>query len=241
MENQKLTFIRKVTLWAFCAVQFVVWILLIFVKKIPNPHVLSYAATLFCLAVTLFFCRKQTDWALQAAAFLFTCIADFFLVLLMGEQKTLAMCAFLCAQICYAWRTLLFAKTAKERWLNVVLRLVLSALAAVAVVAVLREKAEPLFVISLVYYANLILSIVFSFAHFKDGIVPKLTAIGLLCFSLCDITIGFDFLINIFSLSQGNLIYEIVHLPVSLVTVFYPPSQAILCASAYPFPINQTK
>ena len=233
MENQKFAFVRKIVCVAFFAVQFVVWMLLLFAPMSGETHnVLSYSATVFCLATTIFFFQKKVGWGLQTAAFVFTLIADFFLVLLGGQHKTIAMCSFVCAQLCYAWRTVLMAKTAKERWVNIVLRSVCSVLGGVAVVAVLKEAAEPLFVISLVYYVNLLLSIVFSFLHWKDSVEARWMAIGLLSFSLCDLSIGLNFVINIFSLGHGNFIYDLKPIFNKFVVMFYPPSQALLCGSA---------
>ena len=233
MKRQSSSFLRKIVLIAFCAVQFVVWMVLLFAPMEMQTHnVLSYSATVFCLAVTLFFFQKKVGWGLQVAAFVCTLFADFFLVLLSGEQKTLAMCAFLCAQLCYAWRTVRMA-TPKEQWLNVVLRLVCSVVGAVAVVAVLQENTQPLFVISLVYYVNLLVNIVFSFVHWKDGVEAKYMAVGLLCFSLCDLSIGLNFVINIFSLGPGSFLYGLKPIFNKFVGIFYPPSQALLCVSAY--------
>lgn len=223
---------KNVSLVVFILIQFSIWLKLIFDYGEWGTY-LSYGTVVFCFVYSLFFLGKQKDSIFQSGAFFFTCIADYFLILLGGQNKTLAMCAFLCAQIFYACRVYLLAKSEKEKRLQILLRVSLGVVGAVATFVVLKEKTEALFVISVVYYVQLLLSMVFSFLHFKDGLSAKLLAIGLLSFALCDISIGFDFLIGIFSLGEESILYFIVHkMPVSMVTLFYPPSQTLLCASA---------
>lgn len=223
---------KKILFIAFLVAQCIIWIVLLFANLSWYTE-LSYATVVFCFVFSLLFLKKGKDGVFQSIAFFFTCIADYFLVLLGGENKTLAMCAFLCAQIAYACRVYLLSKNDKEKRLQILFRVIFGVIGASAVFIVLREKTEALFVISVVYYVQLLLSMIFSFLHFKDGLSVKLLAIGLLSFALCDISIGFDFLIDIFSLGEESILYYIVYkMPVSMVALFYPPSQTLLFASA---------
>ena len=169
--------------------------------------------------------------AMQFTALLFTLFADYFLILKDGERKTLAMVFFLIAQIAYAMKTLRFASSEKERKLHTVLRLSLSIIGAAVTLLVLGKDCEALFVISVVYYINLTVSMVISFIHSRSG-EALITGIGLLLFALCDISIGFYFLIDIFSLGAGSFIYDFITSVPSFVYIFYPPSQAVLAISA---------
>lgn len=167
---------------------------------------------------------------LQLGAFIFTALADLFLILLEGRNKTLAMVFFLTAQIFYALRVLRFFESKRARRAVVYIRIALSLVGAAAVFAVLGAKTEALFVISVVYYVNLVFSLILSvICH--SSTEAKITAIGLLSFALCDISIGFDFLIDIFSLTEGNFIYDLMHSPIHFVDLFYPPSQTLLAVS----------
>ena len=169
--------------------------------------------------------------AMQFTALLFTLFADYLLILKDGERKTLAMVFFLIAQMAYAMKTLRFATSEKERRLHTVSRLSLSFIGAVVTLLVLGKDCEALFVISVVYYINLIISMVVAFIHSRSG-EALITGIGLLLFALCDISIGFYFLIDIFSLGTGDFIYDFITSVPSFVYIFYPPSQAVLTISA---------
>ena len=224
---------KKVWAVAFLAIAFTVWLLDIFWRP-KGYHYVSYFFIVFCFVTSLIFIDKCKDKIFQSVALLFTAVADYFLILLQGQQKTLAMVFFLLAQVAYALRTVGFTKSKRERIVNLAVRAGASAIIATITAIVLAgDKDLPLFLLSVVYYANLVVSIVFSFLHCKEGKHILVTAIGLLLFSLCDISIGFDFLIDIFSLGQGNFIYDFMHSGVSFVAIFYPPSQALLAFSSY--------
>jgi hypothetical protein len=213
---------------SFVFVMTALWIIIVFISS--NRYI-AYAGVVACFAFSLLFINRTNLVLVQVLAFAFTVIADFFLILLEGEHKTIAMLSFLIAQGFYALKTLLYAKSKREKRVQLILRLALSIVGGALVFIVLKSQAQALFVISVVYYVNLILSVIFSYMHFKGGKNQKLTAIGLSLFSLCDITIGFDFLIDIFSLGASSLIYKIVSLPINLVHFFYYPSQTLLAVS----------
>jgi hypothetical protein len=141
------------------------------------------------------------------------------------------MVFFLIAQAAYAMKTLRFATSEREKRLHAVLRLSFSIIGAAATLLILGKDCEALFVISVVYYANLLISMVISFVHSRSK-EALITGIGLLLFALCDISIGFDFLIDIFSLGEGDLIFDFMEKSPSFVYIFYPPSQAVLAISA---------
>lgn len=186
-----------------------------------------YGMIVLCFFTSLVFAEKKAQALLQCGALLFTCAADYFLILI-GKHRLIAMCFFLTAQLFYAARTLLLTESKRERIVNLSLRAGASAFGAALVFIVLGERAEALFVISLVYYANLLISVVFAFLHFKEN---KLLAVGLLLFSFCDLTIGLNEVIDIFSLSSEHFIYKLVHAPFALESAFYHPSQVLLSVS----------
>ncbi len=236
MLTMKKTFslIDKIAFVAFCALQLYIWISLL-TKSGNSMRYVSYAGVLLCFLYSFAFFYNGKQQKAQCTALFFTCIADFFLILLQGKWKTVAMLAFLCAQICYAYRVFLLASNKKEKHLQIFLRVLLTVAVLLVLFAVLKGKTRALHAISLVYYAQMLISLGFAFRHFKRNAQTKLLTIGLLLFCLCDLSIGFDFLIDIFSLSSGNFIYKVMHLPVSFVNIFYPPSQALLCISARTF------
>jgi uncharacterized membrane protein YhhN len=234
----------------FATLEAALWIALISGRAASDKYFLFSAVALaFILSAVLFADKARKNIsspsfkptlsyavgcgrAMQFAALLFTLIADYFLVLKDAERKTLAMIFFLIAQMAYAMKTLRFDTSKKEKMLHAVLRLSLSIIGAAATLLVLGEACEMLFVISVIYYVNLLISMVISFLHSrsKEALV---TGIGLLCFALCDVSIGFDFLVDIFSLTEGNFIFDFIAKAPSFVHIFYPPSQTILAISAF--------
>ncbi|MBQ3234773.1 MAG: hypothetical protein IJA97_01270 [Clostridia bacterium] len=220
--------VKNAVALSFTLIMAVLWVIIVFVSG--NKY-LTYASVLTCAIFALINFSKEKSVVFQILAFAFTLVADFFLMILEGSYKTVAMSTFLIAQIFYALKILLYARSKAEKRLQIVLRGTLSVIGGLAVFIVLRENTEALFVISVIYYINLILSAVFAYIHFDKGCEQKLTAIGLTLFALCDITIGFDFLIDIFSLGKTSVLYKINHLKISLVHVFYYPSQTLLSLS----------
>lgn len=216
----------------FILAQGAIWGVLLF-ADIGWHKYLAYANVALCFAYSFAFLRKENHTILQCGAFACTCVADFFLILLEGAYKTTAMFFFLGAQLLYAVRVFLLCEGQKEKSLQIWLRIAASAASLICLLAVLKEDAQLLFAVSLVYYVNLVISLIFAFIHWKQGISVRLLAVGLLCFACCDLSIGFDFLIDIFSLGESSFLYFITHLPISFVTLFYPPSQTLLCLSTH--------
>lgn len=219
-------------LFPFFIVQFCLWLIQVF-KWITPTRYFSYAAIILCFLYALLLWKNEAHTLLQIGACFFTLYADYFLILLQARQQTLAMSAFLIAQLFYACRVFLLASSKQEKICQLLLRAVLSAGIVLAAVVVLQESVNALIVLSVVYYVQLLCSVAFAFLHFKENIHVKLLAIGLLCFALCDLSIGLEFLTELFHLQAGNFIYELSRAPISFVSLFYPPSQTLLCVSVY--------
>ena len=64
------------------------------------------------------------------------------------------------------------------------------------------------------------------FAYVKE--TPKLFAIGLTLFILCDTIIGLENLESYISLSSDSLIYKMINVGFNLAWVFYLPSQVLI-------------
>ena len=204
-----------------------IWVHLFFEWKLYHQY-LTYSALVLGALYSLFFVKDRWRALMITGALIFGLIADYFLVLKFSHT-TLAMCFFLGAQLCYALLTSTFARSKKGLIIQLAIRLIITALGIGLVYIVLSEGAEPLYVISVAYYVNMLYSAIISYIHFRDGTMQKFVAIGLTVFALCDIAVGFDFLISIFGLGPGNIIYELKNLPFNLSVLFYIPSQITLC------------
>ena len=187
-----------------------------------------YGIIVASFLTSLVFLKKDARALLQLGALLFTCLADYCLIMEYGT-KLGGMWFFFIVQLFYAARTLLLAKGKKERILNLSIRVIFSALIVFIAYMVLGERLETLFVLAVVYYVNLLISIVFSFLHFKGN---ELLAIGLLLFACCDIFVGFQELIDVFSIPSDTFFYKLVFPSFKIEAIFYCPSQALLSFSA---------
>ncbi len=219
--------LRRIYFFAIFALQLIAYPIAVFNIGEYNDWV-YYGIILSSFVSAAVFIKKDVQAYLQLGALYFTCIADFCLILGWGDLET-GVSFFIVAQLFYAARTLRFAKSRKERILNVSARGGLCIALVITAFALLGEQTEPLFILSVIYYANLLVNIAFSFVHFKEY---KLLALGLTLFALCDTALGLQNIIDIFSISRDSLFYQILHPGFALEAAFYCPSQALLSLSA---------
>ena len=95
---------------------------------------------------------------------------------------------------------------------------------------VLRYNLDPVAVLSMFYYTNLVLNLVFAFLDFEN---TGAFALGLLCFVISDTVIGFY---NLDDYIGAQPVVEEVktHIKrskIDLVYAFYLPSQALIAMS----------
>ena len=88
------------------------------------------------------------------------------------------------------------------------------------------DKVNYLAVISVFYYTNIALNLIFSLIQFKKY---SLFALGLILFVLCDTVIGLNSAIGVFiSVPETSILYKIAFAHFNLAWVFYLPSQVII-------------
>ncbi|MBQ4065399.1 MAG: hypothetical protein IJD10_04805 [Clostridia bacterium] len=191
----------------------------------------SYAAVvLACL-----FCGVFVEWSagygLTQTALLFTVFADYYLVLSFPREQLPAMLCFSVTQLAYFGRIYLADdKAGRKRW-HLVSRLLLSVAALSVTAVVLGKRTDAVALISMFYYANLILNIVFAFADFRK---QPLLALGLLLFLGCDTVVGLSCLEAYFAIPRDSLLYDVIHPGFDLAWAFYVPSQALLAVNLLP-------
>lgn len=182
----------------------------------------SYASIILCFAFAL--AGWQNFWIIGGLAC--TVGADFFLVVCDPIQQFWGMVFFLGAQSLYAAmlhhsrpdKTLLF------------IRLGLIAAAEAVTVLILKDATDPLAVISICYYVNLIFNIILAFLQFKQY---RLFAIGLVFFLLCDTVIGLQVMSGGYlPIPDGSLLDQILSVPFNLAWLFYLPSQVLISLSS---------
>ena len=218
---------RRVYVFALLALQIATYFLVL-CKSTDLTYELYYALIVSCFITSLVLVNRSNQSIFQFCALLFTCIADYCLILEQGT-KIVGVSFFTIVQLFYCLRTLAMAKGEKERLLNLGIRVVGMAFLPFFVDLVFGGKVETLFLLSATYYVNLLVNILFSFLHFREN---KLLPIGLVLFALCDLTLGLTELCGVFGWGKDTVIYQLLHPGFALEAAFYMPSQVILSVSA---------
>ena len=183
----------------------------------------SYSAIVVCFLYALVNLDQYNR--LLAAGLACTVAADFFLVVCSPIQQLWGMVFFLAAQTFYAVKLHRQHKSAAL----LLARILLIAAGELVTFAVLKEKTDPLAVISICYYANLIMNIAASFAQFREN---KLLAVGFVLFLLCDTVIGLQVASGGYlPIGKDSLLYQILFVDFNLSWFFYLPSQVCIALS----------
>ena len=196
----------------------------------------SYAAiVLACLFCGVLATRSKT-YLFTQLGLIFTVGADYFLVYLPDQRQLPAMLLFSLTQLCYFLRLWYDDQSKLRRRRHAILRVALTCLALLTTLIVLRERTDAIALISILYYTNLALNIVFAFMLRER---PPLFAIALVLFICCDTVIGLSLLDTYFTIDQDALLYRVIHPGFNLAWAFYLPSQALIPISL--LPANNTK
>ena len=120
-------------------------------------------------------------------------------------------------------------QTKRFRWSLLWIRIGLSAAALLITILVLKESTDALALISLCYYANLVMNIIEGFTQFSCN---RLFPIGLVLFLLCDTVIGLQMMASTYiPISDTSVLYSILYPGFNLAWFFYLPSQVLLAIS----------
>lgn len=192
---------------------------------------LSYTVVVLACLFCALFARKEAAYLFTQLALILTLFADYFLVLARERQQTPAMFFFSAVQILYALRLYAAEQSPARRRVQLYLRAGLSLAALGVTLLVLRQGADTLALLSMFYYANLVLNLALATLA---GRGMRLMAAGLLLFLLCDTVIGLSFLGSYLPIAENSLLYDIISPDFNLAWAFYVPSQALLSVSAMP-------
>ena len=224
-SNLKIT---KFSIAAFLLVELVLGIL-IQVGINEGSNYLRFASVVIAFIFSLLLANRSIDSMLVGVALLFTVCADYCLVIMSPAPKILAMVFFNVVQLLYFARILLSESDRRMRLVNVSLRSLVIVAAVIITVIVLGDRTDALSIISIVYFADLAVNIIFAFVEHKRFL---LFAIGLVCFACCDIFVGLSVLVTDYiSTSQESLLYTLTHTKIDMVWLFYVPSQTLIAIS----------
>lgn len=183
----------------------------------------SFFAIVLCFLHILLHVKTCNKWIFGGLAC--TVMADFCLVVCSPIQQLWGMVFFLIAQSLYAANLHLASRNKLLLYIRIVL--ILIALSVTGIV--LKENTDALALVSLCYYANLIMNIVVAFARFKTN---KMLSIALVLFLLCDTVIGLRVACGAYlPIGEESLIYKIIFMPFNLSWLFYLPSQVLISLS----------
>ena len=181
-------------------------------------------AALFCFLSV----EKSKTYIFTQIALLATVGADYFLVHIPQRDQLNGMICFSIVQIFYFLRLIYEDDNKKRRTVHLILRASLSLVAICITLLVLKESADAVAVISVFYFANLILNTVFAFINFKRS---PILALGLICFLLCDAVIGLANIGPYMQLPSDSFIHKLLNPGFDPAWAFYVPSQALLSMS----------
>lgn len=192
---------------------------------------LAFSSVILACLFALTWLSPSRKYILTQAALCCTVGADYFLVWRDPQVKLLAMIFFLAAQLLYAARLWDHEQRPRLRQWYLPARLLLSVLIIAVTAAVLRQSTDALALVSMTYYVNLILNLLFAISQFR---ARPLLAIGFFLFLCCDTVIGLEMLHLYFPISPDSHLYKLIRPGFNLAWAFYLPSQVLLALSLLP-------
>ena len=158
--------------------------------------------------------------------------ADFCLVICDPIQQLWGMVFFLGAQSLYAFHL----HRSKKNNILLLARIILTAAAVILTFAFLREKADALAVISVAYYANLIMNIIAAFSQWNKN---KLLPIAFVLFLLCDTIIGLQVAAGGYlPIPEDSWLHNLLFNGFNTSWMFYLPSQVLIARNCLPKGVN---
>ena len=187
--------------------------------------VTSYLAIVLCF---LFSLQGVKTNPLTVAGLACTVGADFCLVICDPIQQLWGMVFFLGAQTFYAVHLHRIRKSTPL----LIARLILTVAGILIAIFVLQNKTDALALISICYYANLIMNLVVAFTQWQKS---KLLPIGFVLFILCDTIIGLQVAASGYlPIAEGSILYNLLFSGFNTAWMFYLPSQVLITLNCLP-------
>lgn len=225
LKNQKL---KILLISLFCLIELILAVLVQTTAGAVNVAVSYSAVILACLFMITSF-EKNKTYVFMQIGLICTVLADWFLVVKSPIQQLPAMIFFSGTQICYFLRLYFNHNSQARKRIHLIIRASASVVMMLITAMVLKDKTDALSLVSMFYYANLILNMIVAFSQSKSSL---LFPIGLTLFILCDTVIGLDILLASYIKSQEakEIFYQIFG-KFNVAWLFYVPSQALIALS----------
>lgn len=212
----------------FIVVELVLCVLVQLLSGTLNT-IVSFSSIVIAFLFPLLFIKKSANYIYTQIGLLCTVFADLFLVVIQPMYQIPAMFFFSITQICYFLKIYNSQKSQKIRLIHLITRSIVIVIAIIMTIIVLKDKTNFLSIISIFYYANLIINIIFSFITNKKSII---FSIGLILFACCDLLIGMSVLNESYvKIPENSLLYFLVNPGFNLAWLFYVPSQTLIALS----------
>ena len=225
LKNQKL---KATLITLFCITEGVLFFLVQTTSGDMHTFV-SYLAIVLAFAFMFTNASLTKNYLFMQIGLLCTICADLFLVVLHPAQQLPAMFFFSGAQMCYFLRLYFNQKSQKEKNFHLFARGGLSVLAVILTVIVLKDGTDTLSIVSMLYYANLIMNVIVAFTQCKSSI---LFPIGLLLFLFCDTVVGINvFLSDYLIPANARAAVTALFYRFNWAWIFYLPSQTLIALS----------
>lgn len=191
--------------------------------------ILSFSTIVLACIFPLLFMNRNRNYIYTQIGLVCTVCADLFLVVIEPMYQIPAMCFFSITQICYFLRIYFNQSSNKQKLIHLLIRIIMIVLVLSITVIVLKDKTDFLSIISMFYYTNLIMNIIFASIQYKKSL---LFPIGLLLFACCDLLIGLDVLDSSYlEIKEGTFLSFLCNPGFNLAWVFYVPSQMFIALS----------
>jgi len=236
METRKSLPIRRLSLYLFVGAELLIYLLFMAQDMLRNADTskLKYASVCLCFVFSLLWEKSNLkDNAIVSAAFVFTLIADVFL-LLKNDKYEAGIISFLVVHLLYLIRLLLFARDFKVcdnasekvnikafKLINIV-RIAVMVLLPLVIYLFLNDYFTATNILAGECYCMLVGNAALCFCFLKNKKM-RVFGIALILFALCDFCVG---AFNIFS---HGFIYEFSSV---MMWGFYLPSQVLICLSS---------
>ena len=189
-------------------------------------NIASYIAIVLVAILAFLTLRRESLCHPIRIGILFTLVADYFLVL--NDKLLCGVLAFTVVQLAYFAYLWMVDKRTGVRRANAISRAALSLVLVAVTFAVLGSNTDALAIASVIYYANLLVNVIFAFLL---GNRDRMFAIGLVLFAMCDLCIGLEVLFS--SYLDSSALAFFYGARINLPWIFYQPSQALIALHLY--------
>ena len=214
----------KISAAIFLAAEIALGVLIQTVEGVAN-HYLSFSSIALAALFVLLMFRRERIYYLSLIAMGTTLCADFLLVIVTPPERLLAMLFFSVTQISYFLIIYLLTGNKRIKRVHLCTRAAILAFTLIITCAVLGEDTDALSIVSMLYFTNLALNILFSFFIEKRR---WLFTLGLISFICCDIFVGMSMIGNYISVGNSAIISFFADPPFNAVWFFYVPAQTLL-------------